>query len=349
MRTSLFKKALRIGLFLFVLLASTAEAAFLHFGSSDNRFYLNENFTVSVFVNAATPVNAVQGVMIFPTRYLEVVQINRSNINSIIDLWVQKPSFSNAGDLGNIRFEGVALNPGFIGSTGKIIDIIFRAREKGTATLRFQEFAVLANDGLGTNVATPAEHMTLTLLPARVREEPERGEDLRAVEEKIKSVEERIESIVQPPAPIPLTGILRAWELLPDWVKVSTLILVGVAALVLSFIILGFGIVVLVWLWSYGWRRRDRVSEWFAKVPRATRRFTRRISKDAGLLEKEVGKDIAYSVHELKREVREAEGDIPFSKLLSDYWISFRKVVRRFFTWQNKEHPSLFEKREEKK
>ena len=110
---------------------------------------MGENFTVAVLVNSDQSINAVSGVLDFPTEYLQVVSLNKTN--SIINLWVQNPSFSNTGDRGDVRFEGIKLNPGFVGSGGQIIDIVFRVKKIGSAEVYFTESSILANDGLGSN------------------------------------------------------------------------------------------------------------------------------------------------------------------------------------------------------
>jgi len=45
-------------------------------------------------------------------------------------------------------------NPGFSGSNGQIISIVFVAKKAGTASVVMSDASVLANDGLGTDVLT---------------------------------------------------------------------------------------------------------------------------------------------------------------------------------------------------
>lgn len=108
-------------------------------------------FTVSVYVNSNDQaMNAVQGTLVFPPDKFQVTSISKDN--SIVNLWVQEPSYSNQD--GRIHFEGVVLNPGYIGSTGRVIAVTFRPKAAGAATLRFESGTVLANDGQGTNILT---------------------------------------------------------------------------------------------------------------------------------------------------------------------------------------------------
>ncbi|MDP2703860.1 MAG: hypothetical protein Q8P01_01415, partial [bacterium] len=77
--------------------------------------------------------NAVSGVVSFPWDKLEVVSISKQG--SILSLWPAEPSFSNSA--GTVNFEGIALNPGYIGANGKILTITFRTRNTGQANLSF--------------------------------------------------------------------------------------------------------------------------------------------------------------------------------------------------------------------
>ena len=124
-------------------------AADLSFSNPADSYKEGSKFTVSVYVDSIDQaMNAVDGAVSFPVNTLEVVSI--SKVGSIFSLWAQEPSFSNSA--GTVNFEGVVLNPGFIGSRGKILTITFRAKNVGQANLSFSSGSVLANDGEGTNI-----------------------------------------------------------------------------------------------------------------------------------------------------------------------------------------------------
>jgi len=136
-------------LFLFNL--SEANAASLYFSPQSGSFTTNDNIAVNVMVQSQEQtMNAASGVISFPADKLQVSSL--SKIGSIFSLWVQEPSFSNSA--GTINFEGIVLNPGFIGSGGKIFTINFKAKSAGAAALNFSSGSVLANDGQGTNILT---------------------------------------------------------------------------------------------------------------------------------------------------------------------------------------------------
>ncbi len=140
--------------FIFLFLGSLpalTNAASLYFSPPVAISTVGETVTVNVYVSStASPANAVTGVISFPTDKLEVVSI--SKVGSILFLWVVEPSFSN--NHGTVSFEGIALNPGYTGTSGKIISITFKAKMVGTIPLLFTSSSVLANDGSGTNILT---------------------------------------------------------------------------------------------------------------------------------------------------------------------------------------------------
>ncbi|HTW96624.1 MAG TPA: cohesin domain-containing protein [Candidatus Methylomirabilis sp.] len=137
-----------------------AHAASLYFSPSSGSYAVGKNFSVSVYVSSADrAMNAASGVISFSQDKLEVVSLSKSN--SIFNLWVRDPAYSN--DLGSINFEGVVLNPGFTGNNGRILTMTFKAKEAGTATLSFSSGLVLANDGKGTDILSGLGKASFTL------------------------------------------------------------------------------------------------------------------------------------------------------------------------------------------
>lgn len=140
--------AILFSAFYFLFSVSAAQAASLYLSPSSGTHAIGAAFTVNVHVSSAKTMNAASGVISFPADKLEIVSLSKSG--SVFSLWVQEPSFSNSS--GIINFEGIVLNPGFIGSGGKIISIAFKAKQFGNAVLKFSSGSVLANDGQGTNI-----------------------------------------------------------------------------------------------------------------------------------------------------------------------------------------------------
>ena len=144
-----------------LFLAGDVQAATLYFSPSSGTFSTGRNITINVRVDSPEiPMNAASGVVNFPTNKLEAIAVSKTG--SIFNLWVQEPTFSNASSVGNVRFEGIVLNPGFSGD-GNLLNIVFRAKTEGVADLSFSEGTVLANDGFGTNILSSLSTARVTL------------------------------------------------------------------------------------------------------------------------------------------------------------------------------------------
>ena len=110
---------------------------------------VGKTFSVDVLVNNnKEAINAVSGLVTFPADVLMVTSVSKTG--SFISLWAEEPSYSNTN--GTINFEGVALNPGFSGATGKVVTITFKSKQEGNININFKSGSVLANDGNATNV-----------------------------------------------------------------------------------------------------------------------------------------------------------------------------------------------------
>ncbi|OGG37546.1 hypothetical protein A2110_02320 [Candidatus Jorgensenbacteria bacterium GWA1_54_12] len=317
------------------VLPAGAFAAYLHIVPETGNFHVGENFNAGIYVSTEEPVNAMQGVIAFPTEFLQAVNADGGG-NSIVNLWVQKPSLSNAGDAGNVRFEGVVLNPGFTGANGKIIEVTFRVRKEGFAEVSFTDFAVLANDGLGTDISTAPGKAEFTLLGARAAETGSEATlesnevKIKAVEEKIKSVEEQIKNInvLEPAEGVGVTGF---WNTLPGWLKVIALIVAGAIMLVVGLLAVSFGALILIWLWNFILRRKTKFTKWAELLPARIRRFRRKASGAADAAKKELTSDVRFAFRELKEDYREAEKKKSFLKIVKNFWVSVIKIAKRFF------------------
>ncbi len=145
-------------LFLFV---GSVEAASLYINPKTAAYDSGTHFTVSVMVSTNQSMNGVDAVVQFPTEKLQVISISKQH--SIFNLWVQEPSFDNLGPIGTVHMQAVKLNPGFVGSDGKILDIVFKVKEVGLAEITFANGSVLANDGKGTNIISSFGSAVYTL------------------------------------------------------------------------------------------------------------------------------------------------------------------------------------------
>ena len=157
----LYISVILLGLCLWLLFgAGIANAATLYFSPSSGNFSVGNILTTSVIVNTqGEEINNADAVINFPAGLLDVVSVSKSG--SIFSLWVEEPAFSNSA--GTITFNGGLPTPGFNGTAGKIVSIVFRVKNAGSASLIFSSAAVRANDGYGTDVLQSRAQAQFTL------------------------------------------------------------------------------------------------------------------------------------------------------------------------------------------
>lgn len=107
---------------------------------------VGEEVIVTVFASSPNQsMNAVSGSITIPGA-LSVGSIATGG--SVINFWTEEPHI-----VGNrINFEGIVLNPGYLGSKGKVFSMTLVAKKTGSAPIAFNDGAILANDGFGTNI-----------------------------------------------------------------------------------------------------------------------------------------------------------------------------------------------------
>ncbi|MEK7105782.1 MAG: hypothetical protein AAB895_00305, partial [Patescibacteria group bacterium] len=94
--------------------------------------------------------------------------------SSIIDFWTTEPRVTG----NQVRFEGIVLNPGYQGQSGTLFSVILSARKEGTATLSFSDGALLANDGLGSNIIDGLASRTIRIKSSPVLVDPIPGKPI---------------------------------------------------------------------------------------------------------------------------------------------------------------------------
>lgn len=123
--------------------------ATLFVSPSAGTYKVGELFSVLINVNSGgEAINAASGQVNFDNQRLEISSLGFSR--SIFTIWTAEPSFSNVA--GSIKFSGGLPAPGFIGASGDILRITFKAKAEGQAQVIFVSGSVLANDGSGTNI-----------------------------------------------------------------------------------------------------------------------------------------------------------------------------------------------------
>lgn len=134
--------------------------AFLYISPLSRNPKVASNFTMTIKTDSlAEPINAISGELAYNPDKLEI--ITTSKVGSIFNLWLEEPVFSNQD--GTIKFQGGVPNPGFIGNGGTVLNIIFKAKTPGVASVTWQKAEVLAHDGKGTNILTSLENSNFTI------------------------------------------------------------------------------------------------------------------------------------------------------------------------------------------
>ena len=168
-RSSKFLLVLCLTAALFVASVSVAFAATLSLSPSTGVYQAGGTFTARVSVNSSgVAINASDATLKFDTAQLSVISVSKG---TIFNIWTQEPSFSNSA--GTISFGGGATPPGYTGSAGAIISVVFQAKAAGTGRVSFTNGSVLANDGRGTNVLTTMNGGTYTIQAATTAPTPE--------------------------------------------------------------------------------------------------------------------------------------------------------------------------------
>lgn len=154
-----------ITIFLFTTAGFAAESFVI---SSPKKSTITVGESFSVVVSASSPtqaMNAVSGLLSVSGGAI-ITSVSKSS--SIVDFWTTEPRI-----LGNqVRFEGVVLSPGYQGGSGTLFTITLSARKEGIATLSFLDGALLANDGLGSNILDSLGSRTVAIKPGGVIVDP---------------------------------------------------------------------------------------------------------------------------------------------------------------------------------
>lgn len=142
-----------------------ASAATLAVAPSSLTVNAGSDFTVNIIIlSPDQAINAASGQLSFSASGLRAIGISKEA--SMMNLWVQNPSFSNAASGGTVNFAGVVLNPGWTGADGTVISVEFQALTPGTDQIAFATGTVLANDGSGTDVLTTTYPANITVVSA---------------------------------------------------------------------------------------------------------------------------------------------------------------------------------------
>lgn len=159
-----------IAIFLLTLLLPLfSQASVLSMTASPVSVDKGQNFSVRVSVNTlGKSINNTEAVIFYPSNLVDVVSVSRAS--SVFSLWVEEPSYSNA--LGRLSWNAGIPNPGFSGSSGTVFNVTFRAKNTGTAVISFGDAFIRANDGLGTDILSGKNGISVNIKEPIPKPEP---------------------------------------------------------------------------------------------------------------------------------------------------------------------------------
>jgi hypothetical protein len=132
-----------------LLVPHFAFAARMNVFPSTRAVSIGDLITARVSIDTkGVAINQGQADIAFPSNLLSVVSVSKSS--SIFSFWVNDPTNSPANE--PISFNAGLPTPGYSGSDGTVVTIVFQAKAAGTAKISLGNAAVRANDGLGTDV-----------------------------------------------------------------------------------------------------------------------------------------------------------------------------------------------------
>ena len=147
---------------IFIKADAFERSASLFISKPAQNIEVGDRITISIKAQSTEQsINAVSGSVSFPEDRLRVIAVSKSH--SIVNLWTREPSLGR----NRVSFEGIILNPGYLGQSGNIFDITFETKRSGESFIGLSEGAVLANDGLGTNILDSLKSISLNILESK--------------------------------------------------------------------------------------------------------------------------------------------------------------------------------------
>lgn len=162
-----FNKKLAFASFILALigglsLTGNVYAQSLSFSAPKSQYRVGESFQVNLSINTGgQAINTISGIIDIPTLNTPIIDVRYGN--SIISLWVEKPTINHTEGL--INFAG-GIPGGFNGASGPLLSFGLQAKRTGNAVISLKNVEVLLNDGKGTKLAG----LTLSPLTLTIRE-----------------------------------------------------------------------------------------------------------------------------------------------------------------------------------
>lgn len=136
-------------LFILCLFPKSVFALELNFAVPAKEYSVGQQFEIKVFLNGvAEPINALEGKIVFSKEIFKVVDILDSN--SVVNLWVEKPSSEVANQSGTVSYSGI-LPGGFLGR-GYLFSIIFEGKSLNQGSINSESTIGFLADGSGSKI-----------------------------------------------------------------------------------------------------------------------------------------------------------------------------------------------------
>jgi hypothetical protein len=144
-----------------------AEGA-LYVAPETGVYVVGDVFDVRIVANSdGAAITAAEAELRFDPASLEVAYL--STDSSILTTWSTDPTFSN--ETGIVKFSGWA-GEHYTGTSGQLLTITFRALRNSTSNARLAAGALLAADGLGSNIVTDLRSGVYTIAPRQTTPTP---------------------------------------------------------------------------------------------------------------------------------------------------------------------------------
>lgn len=137
-------------------------ATAINFSVPAKEYLVGQSFEIKVFLSEVTePINALEGRVVFSKETLKVVDI--VDANSVVNLWVEKPSLESANESGRVSYSGI-LPGGFLGR-GYLFSIIFEGLTLNQGSIVSESTIGFLADGSGSKVTAleASENINISL------------------------------------------------------------------------------------------------------------------------------------------------------------------------------------------
>ncbi len=152
-----------------VFAAAEDTGGVLFLSPSSGIYSVGDIFDVGIYADSGgQEINAAEAELSFNPKELEVESISKDG--SIFNLWPMEPEFSN--EEGSINFAGGSKTK-FVGDKGLLLTVTFKALKSNVSRANLAAGAILAADGMASNIITAMKSGVYTLEPKEIMPQPE--------------------------------------------------------------------------------------------------------------------------------------------------------------------------------